>query len=106
VTVYSTLLGSGISSAESLLLYTTPSGYVAVVRDVEYYNLTSAELNAHLQLAPSGLPGFYGCTLSGLQPGNGGTWQGRIVLPSGSYIYLPPFGTGLYAGVSGYVLDA
>lgn len=106
MTVYSELLWQGNGGSGAQTVYTVAAGTTVVVRDVEVYNGSGGALEFHLQTVVSGFNGAYPCVINSIANGQGGQWQGRVVLPASSELILPPFGTGVQVVISGYVLDA
>lgn len=106
MTTYSTLLWQGTGQATQLTIYTVPSGFTTVVRDVEVLNGSGASLSFHL--STHAVPGFADSNFAGhvgIPNGDGWQWQGRVVLPSSSQVQMPAFGTSVWVMMSGYQLS-
>jgi hypothetical protein len=104
MTVYSTLLFTGLLPVGTGTLYTVPSGYVAVVRDIEVWSGATSQAGINFGLLSSG---FYAVIWNlEIQPSAWQQWKGRVVAPAG--LELQGYGGGqstIHACVSGYLLS-
>ena len=104
---YSTNLYTGPASAELMTLYTVPAGYVAVVRDVEYFNSSGDTIDDLYVVAE--VPGPLAATfayVASLASNAGAQWQGRVVVPAAGFLEVGAYGSGLLLIVSGYLLSS
>lgn len=86
-------------------LYTVPSGYVAVLRDVELVNLAASDEQAFLALGPgSSTVPFAALTLAA--SGGWGQWKGRVVMDVGVTLQLFVETEPTAAVISGYLLSS
>jgi hypothetical protein len=88
-----------------VMLFTVPSSYVAVVRDVQVCNLTSDDTDLWI----STNPGPASLQWAQLSPGaSGGTaqWTGRVVLDAGWTLELYTEVEPLVVVASGYLLSS
>lgn len=103
--VYSTrFYGGQIVAAGETVLYTVPSGSVAVVRDISLTNVTPTDTGQVVIYALIGA-GNADIYRTPLIPTHGfQQWQGRQVVQEGESINLYAIDTTLRAMISGYLL--
>jgi hypothetical protein len=104
--IYSTLFWQGAIPTTSTTIYTVPSGQLAVVRDAEWCNASGAAASQHLTSEVTGFGNSVICGVNSLAAGQCETWQGRVVLPSGSAIVAAATEAGWFLVLCGYLFES
>lgn len=102
--VYSALLWQGQFTGSQVQIYTGPSGFVTVIRDVEYWNGTGGSVTFYLIASASGFNPAIVCAVNTVAATAGGHWEGRVVIPSGGGITVPALSAGSFVHIAGYQL--
>lgn len=104
--IYSTLLWQGATTSSLQTVYTVPSGFVSVVRSVDWWN---GDTGAHTLYLVSNVSGSFQNALiavvNNLGAGQGSHWDGRHVLPTGAALEIGALGSGVLVAISGYQLS-
>jgi hypothetical protein len=105
MSVYSANLFTGDAPTSTTLVYTSPSGIVTVVRDLQVFNgnTNSASLYVYSNVSGSNLV-FAGIT--GLAANAFFQWTGRAVIPPGNTLSIFGGVTSIAVMMSGYQLGA
>jgi hypothetical protein len=104
VNVYSTLFVQGAVPTTPAVFFTVPSGYVAVVRDVD---AVASSVGLELYISDAILNQNFAAILPVVGPTvNAYTWRGRqVFLPGGEMQWGTAFDL-MFGRVSGYLLSA
>jgi hypothetical protein len=103
---YSTAFFTGQAGSSLEVIYTVPAGYVAVMRDIEYFASSAITDPVYLVSSiPGPLAAVFGY-VGTLEASTGKQWQGRVVVPTGGAIELAGYGTQLFVLLSGYLLSS
>jgi hypothetical protein len=104
---YSVNFFTGPCAADSITWYTVPANYVAVIREIDYYNASAGTINNihNVVTNPGPTAAIFGwvasmLTLTGYQ------WRGRVVVPAGGILQLSGTDPSFYMTASGYLLSA
>jgi hypothetical protein len=103
--IYSVLFFHGFMSPAFTEVFNVPPGQVGVIRDMEFYNGTSGTPIFNCQLGVSGSTALFFQSNS-LPPASHLQWQGRVVIPSSSGLWLYATDNNVQAVISGYLLGA
>lgn len=103
---YSTNFFTGSLPDSEATLYTVPSSYVAVVRDVEVFNGSLDEASFRLDVTVPGSPTAFWWGINNLASGAVTQWKGRLVLPPSSTISGLANESEFFVIVSGYLLSS
>lgn len=95
----------GTAESELSTLYTVPAGYVAVVRDVEYFAAGEAIDGIYLVVSVPGPLAAVFAWVGNLEENTGAQWQGRVVVPAAGFVEVGGYGTSLLLAMSGYLLS-
>jgi hypothetical protein len=106
VQTYSTQFFAGAIGLGTTALYTVPTGFVVVVRDVTVYGnfATAEQVGVGLEVAGS-ISGYL-LFANPLHPGDLAEWQGRQVINAGGVLTAVSGGSGPIVWASGYLLTA
>lgn len=103
-TVYSTRFAAWDSSAESPVVYTVPSGFVGILRDLD---VTIFGEGAEFDLVDGTSGAFVWVVHNTASTSTSFQWRGRLVIPEGAVVafeWSP--GADVWGVASGYVLTA
>ena len=104
--VYSTQFFAGTVSNAQQELYVCPSGYVAVLRDVQLYNNTAGAIDAFIELW-TGAGQLATVAFRGIAAQESpAPWNGRAVFTAGQSLQAGQTGASLRVWASGYLLSA
>lgn len=103
---YSTQFIGGEPTASSFLPYVVPTGYTAVVRDLEGRNLGPDADTLILRIIVPGPLNVTAAQLYQIGDDESGQWTGRVVVNAGETIEVVPATNTWQVFVSGYLLSA
>lgn len=104
--VYSTQFCKGSVSGSPVVLYTVPSGYIAVLRSIAAYNNTGSSQSVLLSPGVSGSSEGAFAKDDSLASGDVFQWEGRQVLNAGEQLIVAFPNATLAVMASGYLLEA
>jgi hypothetical protein len=104
---YSSRFFVGTCEADQIVVYTVPADYVAVIRDVEWFNDSGSTIGiCYLVTTIPGPLSAVVCAVDELPTTSGSHWDGRVVLEAGDTLSTPGLGTSVFVHISGYLLSA
>lgn len=106
MSVYSTQFFLGAMPANGTVIYTVPTGYTVVVRDIELYNGSAGPGGCSVQIRVSGALEAVIFLAPDMGANTWAQWQGRAVLNVGQELASGAGASGFLGVVSGYLLES